>query len=112
MTENWIIDGNYSRAMDKRIECADTVIFLDFNRYFCMFRVVKRWWKYRGKTRPELADGCPDKLDRDFLAFVWNWHKAGRAKTVALINELCDGKAVYRFKKRKEIRRFLEGLDA
>ena len=30
--EQWIIDGNFSRTVETRLEKCDTVIYLDFNR--------------------------------------------------------------------------------
>jgi len=37
--ESWIIDGNYGATMDIRIQAADTVIFLDFPRRVCLWRL-------------------------------------------------------------------------
>lgn len=38
----WIIDGNYGRTMDIRIEKADTIIYLDFSTKKCLWRITKR----------------------------------------------------------------------
>ena len=110
--EKWVIDGNYSRTMDVRLARAETVIFLDFNRYFCLFRVVRRWWRNRGRTREDLAEDCPDKLDKEFLAWVWTYPKRSRPRTLALVDELRSSKKVYHFKTRRSVKKFLEGLDA
>lgn len=76
--EAWIMDGNYAGSLDVRLENADTVIFLDVNRYLCAYRVLKRWWKYRGKERPDVAVGCYEKMDWSFLKFIWNFPKETR----------------------------------
>ena len=34
--DSWIIDGNYSRTMDARLEKCDTIIYLDFSRWACL----------------------------------------------------------------------------
>jgi adenylate kinase family enzyme len=57
----WIIDGNYSNTFDYRLEACDTVIFLDIAGPICLWRVLKRAILYRGKTRPDMAEGCHER---------------------------------------------------
>jgi len=71
--DRWIADGNYGGTMELRLERADTVIFLDFNRYICLFRVLKRVAATIGKIREDMADGCPEKFDFGFLRWIWNF---------------------------------------
>ncbi len=40
--ERWVMDGNYGSTMNERLDAADTVIFLDMPRLFCVVRVLKR----------------------------------------------------------------------
>ena len=40
--DEWIIDGSYDHTLEIRLARADTVIFLDFSRYLCLWRVCKR----------------------------------------------------------------------
>ncbi len=40
--DRWIIDGNYGSTMDIRLTAADTIVWLDFSRYLCLWRVFKR----------------------------------------------------------------------
>lgn len=80
MRENscWVIDGNYRRLLyDERTEQADMIAELLFNRFACLNRVWKRYRKYKGKTRPDMGEGCPEKLDREFVTWVL---KDGRTK--------------------------------
>jgi hypothetical protein len=37
--------------------------------------VLGRWWKYRGQTRPEMAPGCPEQIDLQFLQYIWTFEK-------------------------------------
>jgi len=111
-TDSWIIDGNYSRTIDYRVERATCVIFLDRGRYFCIYRVIRRWLRYRGKTRPDMAEDCPDKMDLEFLKFLWNFPKRGRVKILSSISKISngrdDGTLVLRFKRQCEIDAFLD----
>lgn len=68
----WVIDGNYTKAeYRRRLEEADRIIILRFNRFSCLYRVWKRYRKYRGKTREDMGVGCTEKLDREFLWWVF-----------------------------------------
>jgi adenylate kinase family enzyme len=92
--ERWIIDGNYSSTMDLRLPLADTIIFLDFPRWICLLRVLRRWLIYRGDNRPDLPPGCPERIDLDFLRWIWNYPQRSRPKTVALLRELQTEKRI------------------
>ena len=69
--DSWIIDGTYSRFhLDRRLEEADLVIVMLFNRFNSLYRVTKRYLTYRDKTRPDMAEGCHEKLDWEFVKWV------------------------------------------
>jgi adenylate kinase family enzyme len=76
--ERWIIDGNYGSTMAMRLPRADTVVWLDYPTHLCLTRAIKRWWHYRGRNRPDMTEGCPERLDLEFLFYVLmfrrNWH--------------------------------------
>jgi len=40
--DSWIVEGNYTRSMDKRFERSDTIINIEMNRFGCMWRYIKR----------------------------------------------------------------------
>lgn len=66
----WIIEGNYSNSFDIRIAKADTFIYLELPLWVCLYRVLKRWMTHIGKNRPDMADGCTEKMDLAFLKFI------------------------------------------
>ena len=105
-SERWIIDGNYSKTLDFRIERANTIIFIDFNRVFCIYRVLKRRIMNHGKTRYDLGEGCPEKIDLPFLKWIWNYPKRSRKDIIEKIKR-CD-KNVHHLKTRKDVRRFID----
>ena len=76
--DNWVIDGNYSRYYQaERIKQANQIVILLFPRFAALKRILKRYITYRGKSRPDMAEGCPEKLDWEFV--WWILHK-GRTK--------------------------------
>lgn len=69
--EDWIIDGNYrKREFFERAKQADTIYFLNYNRFTCLWRAIKRRITYRNEKRVSLADGCHDRLNPSFLYWI------------------------------------------
>ena len=69
--ESWVIDGNYSKLFyERRLREADTIIMLLFNRFSCLYRVIRRYFKYKNTTRPDMCEGCNEKLDFEFIKWV------------------------------------------
>lgn len=67
----WVIDGNYTKlSWERRLEEADQIWILLFDRFTRFLRIVRRYRQYRGKTRMDMAEGCTEKLDGDFAAWV------------------------------------------
>ena len=105
----WILDGNYNRTMERRLEKCDTVIYLDFNRFIClagwMKRVITNW----GKARADMAPGCNEWFDPEFAKWIWNFNNQKRAIYLNMLSHLQD-KKVYILKNRREVRRFLSQI--
>jgi adenylate kinase family enzyme len=69
----WVMDGNYGGTLDERIAACDTVVFLDMPRLLCMWRVIRRWWQHRGRSRPDMTPGCNEQLTLEFLRWIWSY---------------------------------------
>ncbi|MBQ7058834.1 MAG: topology modulation protein [Firmicutes bacterium] len=69
--DGWVIDGNYTKNhYSRRMEEADQIIFMNFNRWRCLWRVLKRWITYQGKSRASMTVGCEEKIDLPFIKWV------------------------------------------
>ena len=67
----WIVDGNYTKlSYERRLEEADQIWILLFNRVTRFCRILRRYWQYRGETRSDMAEGCPEKVDAEFARWV------------------------------------------
>ena len=106
----WIMDGNYNRTLQLRLQKCDTVIYLDFSRFACLFGVLKRVLTTYGTVRSDMAEGCPERFDLDFLKWVWNFNKTKRERYYRLLNET-DGIEKIVLKNRRMVQRFLQSLD-
>ena len=86
--DEWIIDGNYSATMDMRLARAEAVIFLDFPRRVCIWRAIRRWLQQRGRSRPDMAPGCPEKMDLEFLRWIWDFRRRSRPGVISRLENL------------------------
>ena len=102
----WILDGNFNRTLELRLERCDTVIFLDFNRFTCLFGWLKRVITNWGVARADMAPGCTEWFDLEFAKWIWNFNKQNRNRYIKLLNE-SDGKSVYILRNRRQVRKFL-----
>src|SRR5687767_5604500 len=71
--EQWIMDGNYGRTLSVRLAAADTIIFLDLPRLVCTWRIIVRRFRHFGRSRPDVAPGCPERLTWEFVNWVWTY---------------------------------------
>jgi adenylate kinase family enzyme len=108
----WILDGNYSGTLVERIEACDTVVFLDVSRLVCLWRVLKRVATHRGKTRPDMPDGCSERLDLAFLLWIWNYPNRTRRKVLALLETYRTTKNVIHLRTRTDVERFINASRA
>jgi adenylate kinase family enzyme len=81
-TDAWVMDGNYSGTFDLRMPRADAVIWLDQLRRICFARVLRRIAGSYGQVREDMAPGCPEKIDLEFLRYVWTFPKKHRPRIV------------------------------
>ena len=105
----WILDGNFNRTMEVRLEKCDTVIYLDFPRVVCLFswldRVIKNW----GHARADMAEGCAEWFDPEMARWIWRFNRDNRKRYYELLDGL-EGKQVYILKNRREVKCFLDKL--
>ena len=109
--DRWIIEGNYSNILyQERLSLCDTLIFLDVPAWRCFFGVLKRYIRYKGVTRPDMADGCPEKVDFEFLTWVlWKGRKSRKKRLEAVRRiERDPGKRAYVFRNYTETENFLK----
>ena len=105
----WIIDGNYSRTLATRLERADTAIWLDLPRLLCVARVVRRVLTSGRRDRPDMQEGCPERLNFSFLRWTWAYPTRSRAKTAVLLDEFeRAGHRVLRLASPREVRAWLD----
>lgn len=105
-TDQWIIDGNYSRTYEIRFKSCDTVIFLDYSVDECMRGIKERV----GKARTDMP-WTEQELDPELVQLVENYPKDNRPVILSLLEKYPDV-TPFVFKSRLEASEWLENLRA
>ena len=107
--DRWIMDGNFNRTMEERVARCDTIIYLDFSRVVCLLGVLKRVLTTYGTVRPDMGEGCPERIDWEFLRWVWNYNKDKRERNYKLLNEASHAETIV-LKNRRAVKKYLNSL--
>ena len=104
--EKWIIDGHYNSTLNIRIPAADTIIFFDFSKFACLYRVIRR---AMDKTQPF------DKPEGNFNRLSWNLIKKiiifKRGKILTMLEPYKSTKKVFIVRNDKEVSQLLKELN-
>jgi adenylate kinase family enzyme len=105
--DRWVVDGNYGGTLELRAELADTIVFLDLPRRVCVSRALRR------VRSPVLqADGCPQRMDRQFLRWIWQFPTRTRPRMLAVLQTYAATTDVRRLRSPAEVRALLADLRA
>jgi adenylate kinase family enzyme len=105
--EEWIIDGNYGSTINLRAEKADTIICFKLSRYICIMRYLKRVITNINKIRTDMTEGCYEKIDFEFMKYIWNFSKNSGLKNLEKV-EMDKRKKIVVFRKRNDANEFLQ----
>lgn len=108
----WIIDGNYGSTLEIRVAAADTVVFLDYPRLLCLWRALKRVVQYRHKSRPDMGEGCDERVDGEFLRFIWGFPDRERPGVMAILDRYRAGKRLVHLRSPREAEAWLAEVHA
>ena len=101
----WIIDGNYSRTMERRMEACDTVILFDLPTEVCLDGAISRL----GSVRPDMPwiETVLDPwLEKEIVAFP----EKDLPSIYAYIEKYQKGRDIVIFKSREDADAFLRRL--
>ncbi|WP_100618192.1 topology modulation protein [Bacillus cereus] len=109
----WIIEGNYNNTIENRAKTADTIFYLELPLYVCLYRVIKRWLMNIGKTRPDMGEGCKEKIDWKFIKFIYTSYYPRKKKIgerLHALQELGCKKNIIILRNKQEIDFYLEKI--
>lgn len=83
--EAWIIDGNSTKSLEISYKHADVVIYFNYPRHICYWRMFKRWLR-KNKAIDDRAAGCTETINWGLLSYMWSFENRVKDSVAALKN--------------------------
>ena len=68
----WIIDGNSLKSLEMRYARADVVVYFNYPRWICYWRILKRLFDKNPEIK-DRADGCRETIRFGLLHYIWGF---------------------------------------
>lgn len=104
-TDKWIIDGNYQRTIEARLEKCDTVFLMDFPLEVCLAGAAARV----GKKREDMP-WVEEELDEEFRQWIVDFPNEKLSEIYQMLDKYSD-KNIVIFKSRQEADEYLQKLE-
>lgn len=105
LKDQWIIDGNYNRTLEIRLQYCDTVFLMDFSVGTCLFGAEARV----GQEREDIP-WVEKELDSEFRKFIMDFPKESLPRIYELIEKYRTDKNIVIFKSREEAEAYLSEI--
>jgi len=109
---HWIFEGGHSATWSSRVSRADMLIVLYRPVALRLWRVVRRAITGLGRTRPDMAEGCPERLSSlpEFIRYIWSTRHSAREKMRRLVASAPEACEVVLLHSDAEVDSFLAGF--
>ena len=108
LEEEWIIDGNYTKTLEERLQRADLIIWLDYSTVMQLKGVLKRFFKTYKQERPEIP-GCNERLNWTFLKYVITYNKKKRHLLMDSLKDMPQDKILI-FRHQRDLNKWLKDV--
>jgi adenylate kinase family enzyme len=105
--DKWILDGNFKRSVEDRIEKADTVILFDFPKLIIIWRVFKRFFKHFNKVRPDMGGNNKERIEWLHFKYILTYPMKEYLLKISLLSK---DKNLFILKNPREVRVFLKNI--
>ena len=95
--DRWIIDGNYSRTLEMRMEICDTVFLLDYPLDVCLAGAKERI----GKKREDMP-WVEEELDEGFKQWIMEFPVTKLPRLYQMLDKYKNGRKIVIFHSRQE----------
>lgn len=100
--DRWIIDGNYQRTLEMRLQKCDTVFLLDYPLEICLASAQSRI----GKKREDLP-WIETEFDEEFKQWILDFSENQLPPIYDLLDKYRAGRDIIIFKSRQEAEEYL-----
>ncbi|MFL6860237.1 MAG: hypothetical protein ACJ8EV_05420 [Sphingomicrobium sp.] len=107
--ERWIFEGGHSATWPSRLARADMLVWIDRPVGLRLWRVLRRALLGLGRTRPDMADGCPERLRSlpEFVGYIWRTRRTGAEKIARLTQSAPAGCEVAHLRSERDLESFV-----
>jgi adenylate kinase family enzyme len=106
--DEWILDGNYSRTIDVRVQVADTVLLFDFSP---LGNLARAMWRSIANHGQEIqAPGCPEHIDLEFWSWILHYRTRSRPRVLEHLEARGPDCTVHVLRRPRDAARFLASV--
>lgn len=106
----WIFEGGFSRSWPERLARADTLIWIDLPLTLRAWRVAWRTVRDYGRTRPDMAEDCPEQVSLEFWKWIWDTRRTGRNYPLRILAHPPSHLRIFHLRSRGAVRTFIKDL--
>ena len=103
--DSWIIDGNYQRTLETRINACDTVFLFDLPTEICIEGALSRI----GKRREDMP-WFENELDPEFRQWIESFRTNQLPEIYKLLEKYKNSRQIVVFRTREQADKFIEKL--
>lgn len=104
--DKWIIDGNYQKTLELRIQQCDTVFLLDFPTDICIAGAQARI----GTKRDDLP-WIEKEFDESFKKCIMDFSKEKLPQIYEILSKYRDKKKIIIFKSREDADKYIDDIE-
>ena len=105
--DTWIIDGNYSRTLERRMAACDAVFLMDYPTEVCLAGAAARV----GQVREEMP-WVEEALDPEFARYIEAFAAEQLPRVYELLAQYGEGREIVIFRSREEANAWLRLYEA
>ena len=109
--DSWIFEGGRSSTWQERLQRANVLIWLDVPLSIRAWRIFRRTLRYRGRSRPDLPEGCPERFNWAFTKWIWDSRKSAKHKMQVLFESASPEMGKYHLKNQRQIDELMATLN-